>query len=61
MKTNRSKALEKIKYAESLGFVKCEPYASIGIKKPRWYWNGSYFDFCELPKAGSEWPPSKEN
>lgn len=46
---SREKRLARIKNAEEQGFKRCEPYACIGVKKPRWYWNGGYYDFNELP------------
>lgn len=38
-----------IRHAESLGFTRCKPYAEIGVKKPRWFKDGTYYDFHELP------------
>jgi hypothetical protein len=45
----RKQALARIAYAESLGMVRWEPYACIGVRKPRWAFNGSHYDFDELP------------
>jgi hypothetical protein len=39
----------RIAHAESLGYVRCEPYASIGDKTPRWGKDGSYYSFAQLP------------
>lgn len=47
--SNREQRLARIAHAESLGFKRCAPYASIGVKKPRWFWEGGYYDFDELP------------
>ena len=47
--TSRAARVARIKHAESLGYKRCEPYACIGVKKPRWYWQGGYYDFDELP------------
>jgi hypothetical protein len=47
-----------IRHAESLGFTRCEPYAAIGSKKPRWFKDGSYFDFHELPALPPSSPPA---
>ena len=45
----RKQARARIAYAESLGMVRWEPYACIGVRKPRWAWNGGHYDFDELP------------
>jgi hypothetical protein len=39
----------RIAHAESLGYVRCEPYSSIGDKTPRWGKDGSYYSFAQLP------------
>jgi hypothetical protein len=46
----RQQALARIAHAEALGMVRCQPYACIGVKKPRWFLHGSYYDFAELPR-----------
>jgi hypothetical protein len=43
------RARAQIAHAESLGYVRCEPYASIGDKTPRWGKDGSYYSFAQLP------------
>lgn len=46
---SRAARVARIKHAESLGYKRCAPYAFIGVKQPRWYWQGGYYDFNELP------------
>ena len=46
----------RIKHAESLGFKRCEPHKTIGLKTPRWYYKGGYYDFAQLPNVGQQMP-----
>src|SRR5574343_645570 len=39
---------QSIKQAEQAGYKRCYPYRKIGNNKPRWYFNGSYFDKEEI-------------
>lgn len=46
-----------IRHAESIGYKRCEPYAEAGVKRPRWLFKGSYYDFHELPFPVEETNP----
>lgn len=45
----REARMARIQYAESLGYKRCSPWLRIGSKTPRWFFQGGYYDFCELP------------
>lgn len=46
---DRESRLVRISAAEALGYKRGAPYADLGVNKPRWYFNGGYYDFHELP------------
>lgn len=48
---SRKIRIQKILKAELMGYIRGYPYKDIGLNIPRWYFNGSYYSYKQLPNS----------